>query len=670
MDAYSSDRIRNVALVGGSGGGKTSLAEAIMVTTGAISRAGKIEDGSTVSDFDPLEISHKHSLSLSLLASTWNDYKINLIDTPGISDFISEVLVSFAVCEIAVFVISATDEIGPDTMRLWNLAHNAKLPRLIFLNKFDKERANFDDAMSYLRESFDPSITPLDLPLGQGGTLSGVADLLLDDAITYEDGEIVHSAIPEELTGIEHVEHEHLVEGIVLNDETLMEQYLDGTEPPPDILERVLATEVLSGEVFPVICGSATKNIGVDQLLRFLVEVGPPPATSSASLKSADTSSSGLAQIFKTVIDPYLGRVSFLKAFQGTLTSDETLTNVNTHHDERLHSIMTRRGKESIPVKEVHDGDIFVASKLNHTRTGDTLAKHKSHPPLPDFDIPKPSHSVICNLKNPTDDEKAFVALMKVAEEDLSLVVDREPRTNKIRLMGLGDLHVHNAIERIAQRHQLEVSTSEPKIEYLATIRRPAKAEGRVKKQSGGHGQFAVVNIAVRPLPRGVGFRFIDHVVGGAVPRGFIPAVEKGIIEAMETGDGSDYPVVDVEVELYDGKFHAVDSSEYAFKLAGSLAFKAAFEQGEPLVLEPIAELSINVPTQFHGDVLSDLQGRSAKIQSTETPLGMQMVCIRALVGESKLQRYAIDLRSMTSGQGTFHCERSHYEPVQETTHH
>jgi elongation factor G len=660
VDFFASERIRNVALVGASSSGKTTLAEAILAETGSIGRMGSVEDGSTVSDFDPLEISHRHSIALTMLSTTYQGIKLNLIDTPGISDFVGEVIAVLSACEFAVFVISAADTLGPDTIRLWKLAEELKVPRFVFLNKLDKERANFNESVEHLRQIFGEGITLMDLPLDTAENFHTLANLLEEDAIVYSDGHGAHEPLEAPDRDREHQEHEQLVEAIVVHDDLLMERYLDGQEPPSDALEHLLASSVASAEAFPLIPGSALTRVGVDQLIRFILELGPPPT----GTRHDEGSEIATAQVFKTFIDPFLGRLSLMKIRSGALVNDMVLHNLSNGTEERLHGIVTRCGKETIPLTQAAPGDIIAVSKLGHTFTGDTLAGDRHSVSYGNPNFPHPTYQVVCELKDMSDDERVFASLLRAMEEDPTLRVDRDPRTHKIRMLGLGELHLANVIERVGKRHKSSIELVEPGIDFLHTITREASATQTYKKQSGGHGQYAAVSIVIRPLPRGAGFSFVDKIVGGAIPRNFIPAVEKGIVETLASGIDDDYPIVDIEVELVDGKFHSVDSSELAFKTAGSLAFRQAYALADPVVLEPIDHISVETPIAFQGDVLSDLQSRRARILATDIDGTGISVRIDAHVPEAELRRYTVELRALTAGQANYHYARDHYEPV------
>lgn len=657
MAALTSDRIRNVAIVGQADSGKTTLVESIVFEAGSLSRKGRVEDGTTISDFDPEEITHHHSISLSLCSFNFGDFKVNLLDTPGVSDFVGEVQGAFAACELAVFVVSGVGSVGPDTLRVWKMAEALKLPRMVFLNKMDKEMAHFETKLAELRSLLGNGVTPIEVPIGREAGFIGVADLFNEEAITYASGRPEHSPIPPEVQAQEQSEHEHLLEGIVVSDETLLERYLEGAPLDPQQLETLLGKSVQAGETFPVICGSSTKQIGIDQLLRFICELGPPPKHGEISPQTPF-----VGQIIKTFSDQYLGRLSMVKIHEGVLNGDCAVHNVTRGCDEKLHAYFSRRGKEALSTAGALTGDIIVVPKLVSSMTSDTLAADPECSPIPQINFVNSTYSVVVNLNNSSDDEKAYGVLAKLCEEDPTLHIGREHRSHKIRLTGQGETHISNALAKMRRRTPIEVTTSEPEIEYLQTISRAASAEGRYKKQSGGHGQFGVAYLELEPLSRGSGFEFVDEVVGGAIPRNFIPAVEKGVVEAMSAGGASGYPVTDIRVRLYDGKFHPVDSSELSFKMAGALAFRSAFEQGDPQLLEPINLIEVYVPESYQGDVLGDLASKRAKVLHTETFAEERTTKITALAPESELRRYTVELRAMTAGQGKFQATHAHYE--------
>ncbi len=670
MVSYPPSRIRNVVLVGHNGAGKTTVAEALMFATGAISRQGKVEDGSTVSDFQPEEIKRNMSLSLALTPVIVGDVKINLIDTPGYADFFSEVRAACSVADLAVVVVSAVEGVEAQTEAAWQLATELGLPRLVVVNKLDRERAGFERTLAQLRDTFGTGIAPLELPIGEETAFCGIADLLTDTAIHHEKGKSSSGPIPDDLADAERQVREQLVEGIVVGDDALMERYLDGNMPSSEELEAALATGVAQGLVFPVVCVSATTGVGIDRLASLLAEIAPspdkrPPATVRAGdtdqQVAADPSAQPLARVFKTISDPYVGKISLLRVLSGTIRPDTVLTNPRTHTDERLHVLQVLRGHETEPASEARAGDIVAVPKLSDTATGDTLAPKGSPVLVPVPEPDPPLLAMAIRPKSKGDEDKLMTGLHRLQDEDPSLFVERVDETHQTILRGTGETHLAVSAERLQRKYGVELETEEVLVPYRETITSQAEAEGKYKKQTGGHGQFGVASIRIEPLERGEGFHFVDQVVGGAIPKQYIPAVEKGVIEAMVQGGVHGYPVVDVQVTCYDGKYHSVDSSEMSFKMAGSLAFKEAMTAAGPAVLEPISRLEVTVPASMQGDILGDLNSRRGRVQGTDTLAG-GFQQITALVPTSEIQRYAVDLRSLTGGRGRFRVEHDHYD--------
>jgi elongation factor G len=670
---YPPEKIRNVALVGHGGSGKTILAEALLYGAGVINRMGRVEDGSTVSDFDAEEQRRGQSLSLALAPFEWNDHKINLIDTPGYADFLGDVHAALRVADLAVFVVSAVDGVEVQTEVSWKIAAGLGLPRLIFVNKVDRERASFERTLDELRERFGQGVAPLELPIGVEHEFRGVVDLLTDTAYVYEDGKGVETEIPSELRASEASVHEALVEGIVVADDDLLERFLNDDIPSIDELSRALAVGVRDATVFPVLCGSASHLIGVDRLADKIVSLGPspldrPPVEVRAGDTSVevrpDTSGDPLAFVFKTIADPYVGHISLYKVLSGSVRPDANLVNSRTGGDERLHALFTLRGKEQDVVPEVPAGDIGAVAKLAHTVTSDTLTPKGKPVSVEPISMPDPVLSVAIKPRTQADEDKLANAIHRLQEEDPALVIDRNDETHQTLLRGTGETHLSITMEKLARKFGVSVDTEEVKVPYRETISGAAAGvEGRHKKQTGGHGQFGVAVINVEAQPRGTGFEFVDRIVGGAISRGYIPAVHKGVEDAMREGGVFGYPVVDVKVELVDGKEHSVDSSEMAFKIAGRLAIRSALEKAGPVLLEPISLLSVSVPPEFQGDVMGDLNARRGRVQGTEPGRDGDQV-ITALVPTSEILRYAIDLRSMTGGRGRFTAEHDHYDVV------
>ncbi len=672
MRSYSPAKIRNVALVGHGGAGKTTLTEALLHRAGVIGRPGRVEDGTTVTDFDPEGQKRGLSVSVALAPFEWDDHKINVLDCPGYADFLPDALAALRVADLAVFVVSAVEGVEVQTEIVWKAAAELRLPRLIFVNKLDRERASFERTLEQLQASFGAGIAPLELPIGEEGSFRGVADLLSDTAITYESGNATTGPIPDEMAVREHSVHDSLVEGIVVADDDLMERYLEGDIPSVKQLEETLAHGVASAQVFPVLCGSATREVAVDRLATFICEIGPSPvdrpplvveAGDGTSEVTPDPSGPPLAWVWKTVVDRHVGRISLFKVLSGSLRSDEVLVNSRTRADERMHALFTLRGKEQIPVDGFAVGDIGAVAKLADVATGDTLAPKGTPVAVPSPAAVEPALTIGIRPRSKGDEDKLMTALHRLQDEDPVLTVRRDDETHQTLLGGSGETHLAIVTERLARKFGVEVETEEVVVPYRETVTGTADAEGKYKKQTGGHGQFGVADIRLAPRERGAGFEFVDQIVGGAIPRQFIPAVQKGIEEAMAAGGVHGWPVVDVSVTLVDGKFHSVDSSEMSFKMAGSLAFREAMEKAGPILLEPISHVEVVVPSAYQGDVMGDLNGRRGRVQGTETGEDGDSV-VTALVPTSEILRYAIDLRSMTGGRGRFSAVHDHYDPL------
>lgn len=656
MKTFPTAKIRNVALVGHGHAGKTTLAEALLFVSGAIPRMGKVEDGSTVCDFDPEEQKRSISVSLAVAPLEFEGAKVNVLDAPGYADFVGDVAAALHAADLAVIVVSAVEGVEVQTEAAWRIAEARGMPRAIFVNKLDRERASFERTLDQLKERFGAGVAPLELPIGEEASFRGVIDLLSDEAVVYEgNGGIgTKGPVPEEMANEEHAVHDALVEGIVVADDDLMERYLEDETISVPELEQALAKGIAEGSVFPVLCGSATKLIGVDRLAHFVVEEGPTPAVADGP---------PAAFVFKTVVDPYVGRVNLFKVLQGTVKPDATLVNGRTMNDERLHQLVTMRGKEQEPTTEVVTGDIAAVAKLTTTTTGDVLGTRGADLEVEPLDMPEPTLPVAIRVKSKGDEDKLANALHRLQDEDPSIRVERNAETHQTLLWGMGETHLGIAIERLARKFGVEVETDEVRVAYRETITGTAEAEGKYKKQTGGHGQFGVAFVRVEPVERGSGFEFEDKIVGGAIPRQFIPAVEKGISETMQQGGIYGYPVVDVKVTCFDGKYHSVDSSEMSFKMAGSLGFKEAMSKASPILLEPISELVVVAPEASQGDIMGDLNAKRGRIQGASA-IGNGEVEVVALVPTSEVLRYSIDLRSHTGGRGRFTIKHSHYDPA------
>jgi elongation factor G len=672
LKVFPPERIRNVALVGHTGAGKTTLAEALLFRAGSISRIGTVEAGTTVTDYDPEEHDRGISLTMALAPFVWRDHKINLIDTPGYADFVGDVHAALRVTDLAVFVVSAVDGVEVQTAYAWRVAEQMKVPRMIFINKLDKERASYDRTLAELQDRFGSGIAPIELPIGSEESFHGVADLFRDKAYVYDSGKGVETEIPAELSDREHEVHDDLIEGIVVGDDLMLEQYLEGVVPSVQKLEEVMARGVAAARVFPVVCGSATGPIAVDRLADFIVELGPSPTDRPASIVIAggqevevpkDPNADPLAFVFKTLADPYVGQISLFKVMSGTLKPESHLTNSRSGHDERLAKIATMFGKETTLVESAPAGDIVAAAKLQDTETGDTLTPKHKPVTVPKVKRPEPVLATALIPKTQSDDDKMASALHRILEEDASLRLEHNGETHQTLLYGMGEIHLNIAIEKLKRKFGVEVEQESVRVPYRETITTEADAEGKHKKQSGGHGQYGVCHLIVRPLPRGEGFAFVDKVKGGSIPKALIPAVEKGIIETMAEGGDHGYPVVDIEVTVDDGKYHSVDSNEMSFRMAGREGFKAAFALANPVVLEPMSSVSITVPMEYQGDVMGDIAARRGAVQGSTTGSDGSQT-IEAMIPTSEIIRYAIDLRSMTQGWGVFTATHDHYQEM------
>jgi elongation factor G len=674
---FSTEKVRNVALVGHGGAGKTTLAEALLHRAGAVSRLGRVEDGTTVCDHEPEEQARGLSLSLSLAPFEWKGHKVNLIDTPGYADFLGDVVAALRVVDLAVFVVSAVDGVEVQTEAIWKEAARLGVPRMVFVNKLDRERASFERTLEELRERLGAGIAPLELPIGVEAGFRGIADLLTDTAHIYDGGVPHTEPIPDEMEELEHQVHDNLVEGIVVAEDELLERYLEGDLPSFAELEHALTLGIETASVFPVVLGSATTEVGIDRLADLLVEIGPPPADRPTTVTAGDTEvevaadpdGEPLALAFKTIADPFVGQVTLLKVLSGTLRNDDHLVNSRSGTDERLHGLFVVRGKEHEPVDALCAGDLGGVAKLAGTRTGDTLAPRGKPVQVPPLPVPPAVLSVAVVPATQADDDKLASALHRLQDEDPALVVDRDEETHQTLLRGTGDTHLAIAVERLERKFGVKVSTEPVRVRYRETISgRCDHHEYTHKKQSGGHGQYARVVIDVEPLERGAGFEFVDKIVGGAIGKGYIPAVQKGIEEAMAAGGPNGHRVVDVRVTLVDGKEHSVDSNEMAFRTAGRQAFQEAIALAGPVVLEPISDVDVIVPDHLLGDVLGDLNARRGRVLGT-SPGDPGEQEIAAQVPESQLLRYATELRSLTGGRGRFTARHSHYDPLPAGVH-
>ncbi len=670
-DRPPADRIRNVALVGHRGSGKTSLHEALLFEAGTTTRLGSVPDSSTVSDADPDEQARQMSISASLSSFTWRDRKINLLDTPGEPSFVADALGALRVCESAVFVVNAVMGVEVSTSRLWARAAELDIARMVFVNMLDRERADFYRALEQIKRAFGPHAVATEIPIGSEHNVEGVIDLVDMKAFrsqsTAERGAAEEIPIPDELAERANEYREKLMDEVCEVSDSLMERYLEGEEISHQEIVDALKEGTNHGKIFPVVCGVATRNLGTTRLLDAIVEDLPSPvkhgALSIGELElSADENGELFAYVFKTRADPYAGRINLLRIYQGVMPADSHVLNTRAHAKERIGQLLVFEGKDVNHVEAFGPGDIGAVAKLKETRSGDWLAARDEPIEMPRLKLPAPVMAFAIEPKSRGDEEKVFTSLRRLQEEDPTIDLHRDQQTGEQIVAGLSQVHVEVVVDRLKERFGVEVSLQPPRVPYQETIRGGATAHGRHKKQSGGRGQFGDCHIEIEPLPLAEEFEFVDNIKGGVIPGSFIPAVEKGVREAMSSGVLAGYPVKGVRVRLFDGQHHSVDSSEIAFKLAGLQAMKQALEQAEPVLLEPIMLVTLSVPESYVGDVIGDLNSRRGRPQGME-PVGA-MTEIKAEVPMAEMLSYAPDLRSITGGQGDYTLEFLHYEEV------
>ena len=661
--APSHPKARTVALIGRNGVGKTSLLEALVVATGGLERAGKVDAGTTLGANDPEERKYQMSLGISMAPVWIGDDKLTLLDTPGLIDFHGEVERALDVADVAVLVVSAVDGVLSDFVATWDLAREADVPVVIFVNALDAERADFESTLGSLELLVGPTLAPLELPIGVGPSLQGVVDLLADEAIYYDRATPRHAPVPAELAELESRVRASLIEAIVVADDSLTERYLEGDVPTMDELEPALAEMMIEGRIVPVTCGSATLGVGVDRLATLLDEIAvsrPIPALMNGNETFLDRDPDGepIMRAFKVIVDPYVGRIVVMEVISGTITPDVSLVNVRTRNDERLHGLHHLFGSKLVPVTRAVAGDVVVVAKLNDVAVGDVLAKRGVDLATVTTKAPAPALSVAL-LSASSDDDKIATALHRLSEEDPSLRVRHDPVSRRLVVDAMGDTHLKVTLERLRRRFNVNVTTATPDVQHYETIRSARDCEGRLKKQTGGHGQFAVVNLKVEPIKPDEPFEFVDAIVGGAVPRQFINAVRNGIEKAMARGGPAGFPVVGLRVTLYDGKFHNVDSSEAAFDTAGSMGVRAALDAAGTVVLERIMEVTTTFPTEYLGEVLNDLKGRRGKVVATIQD-NAATVTVTSFIPEDGLHRYGLDFRAITAGRGRVTIQLHH----------
>ncbi len=673
MKQYPADRIRNVGLFSHGGAGKTSLAEAFLFVSGATNRLGNAQDGTTASDHDPDEVKRGMSISTSVLPIEWEDHKINVLDVPGYADFLGEVHAAMRVVDGAVILIDAAAGVEVGTEQAWKLADQYNLPRLLFINKMNRENADFPRALASLREAFGKQVAPIQFPIGSEKTFRGIVDLLANTATVYHsnaDGGFDVIPIPDELADEVALYRQALVESIAEHNEDLMERYLSDEPIDDEELFDELRSCISDGSVTPLLCGATQYTLAIQPLLHYIIRELPAasertePATVNGEegrvISDPDAPLAALA--FKTLADPHVGRVNFFRVFQGTFHSHSHVTNTSKGEPERIGQLFHIMGKEHTPTEAIVAGDIGGVSKLNSVTTGDTLAADGSGIVLNPVEAPAASYSCAVHPRTKSDLDKLSQALNRLHEEDPSLVLSRDPITGEMIVSGLGEPHVQIAIERMSRRSGVNVEIGLPRVPYRETIRSKTASEYKHKKQTGGAGQYGHVHIEIEPLPD-VAFEFTERVVGGSVPRGFFPAVEKGIRDALDSGPLAGYPVVNVRATLTDGSYHTVDSNEMAFRIAAKEAFKRAMLAASPVLLEPISLLRITMPDEYLGDVMSDLNSRRAQVSGIE-PAANGSSTIEAMAPTAEIQRYATDLRSITQGRGSFTAVFDHYDEV------
>ena len=678
MKVYEGANIRNVAVVGHGHAGKTSLISAMLYTGGATPRLGRVDDGTATTDYDEEEIARKMSISAGMASVEWGKTKINLIDTPGFNMFVHEAKMVLPVVDAAIVVVDGVAGVEVVTQRVWNYCEEYKTPRLIIANRMDRERADADRVLESLTKAFGRTIIPLELPIGSEKNFTGVVDLVSMKAYTYElggNGKGKEGEIPANLRERAQEAHEKLVEMVAEGNDALMEEFFEKGTIPVEHLVPALHEAIREDKIFPVIFGSGLGNVGADHAMDFIVDYTPAPSEHEWVQGEAAASGNGDAPkrhesdaepvslyVFKTVSDPFAGRISYFKVFSGVLKNDATVQNFAKNVAEKMAHISIMQGKTAVPVNELHAGDIGAVAKLKDTLTGDTLGDKSAPIQYPKVHLPEPAITFAIEPKSRADEDKLGPSIHRLMEEDAMLRFFRDPQTKEFLIAGTGQQHIEVVVAKMKKRYHAEVVLKAPKVPYRETIRGKADVQGRHKKQTGGHGQYGDCKIKMEPLPRGGNFEFVNDIFGGSIPKNFIPAVEKGIRTAAERGYLAGYPVVDFKVILYDGSYHDVDSNDLSFQMAGRIAFKKAMEVAKPTLLEPVMNVEITVPDEFAGSIMGDLNGRRGRIQGMDNKAGNTIV--KAEVPMSEMLTYGVDLTAMTQGRGSFGMEMHHYDIV------
>ena len=663
------EKVRNIALVGHGGSGKTTLAEALLFVGGATKRMGSVENGTSTFDYEPEEIDRGISLGLAVATADWKGTRVNIIDAPGATEFSGDARTALRAADLALFAVSGVDGVEVQTEALWRAAEEEGIPRAIVITKLDRERASYERALAELRDSFGKSIAPIQVPIGSEENLRGLVRVATERAYEYTEGTATGKQVdlPEEVAELVHSAHTGLIETVVETDDKMMEAYFEGKEPSREQIVDTIHHGIISGEISPVLVTSAAKLIGIDTLFEFITDYGPnplergiPPLREGSTFE-ASADGPVLAYVFKTFSDPFVGRISLFRIYSGTAKADQELE-VARGGKLRLHNLFKLQGKEHHDVPDLPVGGIGAVAKVENLHPGDTLRSPGIGAVIEPITYPRPVAELAITPRSHQDDEKMSVALHRIEESDPTIRVERRAETAETILSGLGDTHLEVTLARIKRMFGVEIDGALPKIPYRESIMASADAEGKHKKQSGGRGQFGVANVRFSPKLRGTGYEFINSIKGGSIPRGLIPAVDKGIQEALERGILAGYPVVDVAAEVYDGKYHAVDSDEMSFRMAGIQAVRTASPQLRPVLLEPIMKVSVTVPEAHLGDVMGDINSKRGKV------LGMEgegiLRTVTAEVPMAEMQQYAAELRSLTSGRGTFEMEFDHYEEV------
>ena len=663
------EKVRNVALVGHGGSGKTTLAEALLFVGGATNRRGTVEQGTTVLDFEPEEVDRGISLGLGVATFNWNEHRINLIDTPGSSDFSGDARAALRAVDLALFVVSGVDGVEVQTEQLWKVAEEEGIPRAVVVTKLDRDRSSFERTLDQLRDSFGKAIAPIQVPIGSEEGLRGLVRVASERAYEYaeEEKEGKEVDLPSEVEELVHAAHTALVETVVETDDEMMEAYFEGKEPSREQIVTTIHKGIVAGDIQPVLVASAERLIGIDLLAEFIVDYGPNPLERILpTLTSGDPTPPSpdgptAAFVFKSVSDPFVGRISLFRIYSGAVKADQEL-DVAGGGKVRLHNLFKLQGKEHNDVPDLPTGGIGAVAKVDNLRVGDTLRSSGSNITIAPISYPRPVAEVAITPRSHHDEEKLSTALHRIEEEDPTIRVERRSDTGETILAGLGDTHLDVTVARIHRKFGVEVDTALPIIPYRETITTSAQAEGKHNKQSGGRGQFGVALVKFAPLPRGSGYEYIDSIKGGSIPRQFIPAVDKGIQEALNRGVLAGYPVIDISAEVYDGKYHAVDSDEMSFRMAGIQAVRAAIQDLKPILLEPVMKVTVTVPEDHLGDVMGDINSKRGKVLGMEGDGTLRSVI--AEVPMAEIQQYAAELRSLTSGRGSFDVEFDHYAEV------